>query len=114
MRVTSDLFVSALVRRVFSSGGYAVDEKRGNSEAGAIFVIARQRSGAAMLYGPASQASYDSTKPEDRWFTSLVEGDGVSIDARLVREQRFDPDVWIVEIEAGSVAVAELLALTTP
>ncbi|EHK53596.1 DUF1491 family protein, partial [Allomesorhizobium alhagi] len=55
MRVTTDLFVSALVRRIFAAGGFAAVVKRGATEAGAVFVIARGRLGDASLYGPAPQ-----------------------------------------------------------
>ncbi|MEP2580565.1 MAG: DUF1491 family protein, partial [Roseibium sp.] len=38
MRVTSEFFVSALVRRVFGEGGFAAVSRRGAPEAGAVFV----------------------------------------------------------------------------
>jgi hypothetical protein len=112
MRVTSDLFVSALLRRVFASGGFAAVVKRGATEAGAIFVTCRERTGETALYGPAAQASYDSARPDDRMFSALARGEGTAMDARLEKERRFDPDIWIVEIEAGSEAPEALLAIT--
>lgn len=114
MRVTSDLFVAAMLRRVFSGGGFAAVEKRGHEQAGAIFVIARDRLGRAALYGPAAQADYDGGRPADRRFALCLEGEGSEIDARLARESRFDPDAWIVEVDGGDVPIAELLAITTP
>ena len=44
MRVTSEFFVSALIRRVFSSGGFAAVERRGATEAGAVFLRRRRAS----------------------------------------------------------------------
>lgn len=45
MRVTTDLWVSAMVRRVFSSSGFAAVIQRGATEAGAVFVLTRDRFG---------------------------------------------------------------------
>ncbi|TGQ09607.1 DUF1491 family protein, partial [Mesorhizobium sp. M00.F.Ca.ET.217.01.1.1] len=39
--------------------------------------------------------------------------DGSAFDARLEREKKFDPDIWVVEIEAGTVPVEELLSVKT-
>ncbi|MDG4854667.1 MAG: DUF1491 family protein [Mesorhizobium sp.] len=112
MRVTTDLWVSALLRRVFTAGGFAAVVKRGATEAGAVFVLSRDRLGEVALYGPAPQTSYDSAKPDERFFTLLDSGDDSSaFDARLEKEKRFDPDIWVVEIEAGSVPVEELVSV---
>lgn len=115
MRVTADLWVSALVRRVFGTGGFAAVVKRGAMEAGAVFVLARGRSGDTTLFGPAPQTSYDSAKPDERLFTIVGDGEDTdALDARLEREKRFDPDIWVVEIEAGTVPVEELISVKTP
>jgi len=112
MRVTTDLWVSALVRRVFGAGGFAAIVKRGATEAGAVFVLSRGRMGEVVLYGPAPQTSYDSAKPDERFFTLLEAGDdGLAFDARLEREKKFDPDIWVVEIEGGTVPAEELLSV---
>ena len=115
MRVTTDLWVSALLRRVFSAGGFAAVVKRGATEAGAVFVLARGRLGEITLFGPAPQTSYDSAKPDDRFFSLLGTGDDSAMfDARLEQEKKFDPDIWVVEIEAGAVPLEELLSVKTP
>ena len=115
MRVTTDLWVSALLRRVFGAGGFAAVVKRGATEAGAVFVLSRGRLGEVSLFGPAPQTSYDSAKPDDRFFTLLGSGEDASVlDARLEREKKFDPDIWVVEVEAGSVPVEELLSVKMP
>jgi hypothetical protein len=112
MRVTADLWVSALVRRVFGAGGFAAVVKRGAMEAGAVFVVARDRLGNTALFGPAPQTSYDSSKPDERLFTAVGVGeDADALDARLEREKRFDPDIWVVEIEAGAVPVEDLISV---
>ncbi|MGB3391697.1 MAG: DUF1491 family protein [Pseudaminobacter sp.] len=115
MRVTTDLWVSVLLRRVFGAGGFAAVIKRGATEAGAVFVLTRDRFGEAALFGPAPQTSYDSAKPDDRYFSQLGVGEGIDLlEARLEKEKRFDPDIWIVEIEAGQTPVDTLISVTKP
>ena len=109
MRITSDLWVAAVVRRVFAAGGFAAVLKRGALEAGAIFVVTRNRLGEATLYGPAPQASYDSGKPQDRRFQLLIRESADAIEARLAKEERFDPDLWVVELETGDRDAGEFI-----
>ncbi|RJG45907.1 MULTISPECIES: DUF1491 family protein [unclassified Mesorhizobium] len=112
MRVTTDFWVSALLRRVFSAGGFAAIVKRGATEAGAVFVMSRNRLGETALYGPAPQTSYDSARPDERHFSPLNVGeDTAALEARLEKEKRFDPDIWVVEIEAGQTPVEELISI---
>jgi hypothetical protein len=115
MRLTSDFWVSALMRRVFGEGGFAAVARRGASEAGAVFVITRNRLGQSSLFGPAPQSAYDSARPDDRQFSALIaDGETEAVEARLAKEQRFDSDIWVVELEPGSTPVEELLNLTPP
>jgi hypothetical protein len=111
MRVTTDLWVSALMRRVFSGGGFAAIAKRGASEAGAVFIIVRDRLGGATLFGPAPQTSYDTAKPDERYFIRYALDDEAALDARLEKEKRFDYDIWVVEIEPGQGSVEELISV---
>lgn len=114
MRVTTDLWVSALVRRAFAAGGFAAVLRKGAAEAGAIFVVTRGRMGEVSLYGPAAQTSYDERKPSERLFRRLAEvADADALDRRMARESRFDPDLWLVEIEAGDDFIAEAVPLTS-
>lgn len=112
MRVTTDFWVSALVRRVFSGGGFAAVIKRGSSEAGAVFVILRDRMGGAALFGPAPQTSYDTAKPDERFFLRHDLPDEAALEARLEKEKRFDSDIWVVEIEPGQSPIEELISVS--
>ena len=113
MRVTTDFWVSALVKRVFGAGGFAAMARRGAAEAGAVFIIVRDRLGGAALYGPAPQTSYDRAKPDERNFQRLdLRDDDPAADNRLEKEARFDPDIWVVEIEPGANPIEELIALS--
>ncbi len=112
MRVRSDLFVAALVRRVFSAGGFAAIEKTGVAEAGAIFVRQRFRDGSETLYGPAPQALMAEEDRDSRLFEiRLARGEAPAIDALLERERRFDSDFWVLEIELDEIG--DLLPLAS-
>ncbi|WP_102957754.1 DUF1491 family protein [Mangrovicella endophytica] len=97
MRITSEIFVAQLVRRVFSAGGFAAVGRRGAEAAGAIFVLVRHRGGAIELYGPAVQT--ESAEDGSRRFMREDVADEEALERRFEREARFDPDFWVVEIE---------------
>jgi hypothetical protein len=103
MRVTTDFFVSALIRRVFSSGGFAAIERKGASEAGAVFIRQRFRDGLETLYSPAPQSVFEE-RGADRMFEIRAERvESGSIAEIIAREMRFDSDLWLVELEAEDV-----------
>lgn len=115
MRVTSELWVSSIVRRAFASGGFAAVARRGATEAGAVLILRRDRMGEVALYAPASQASYDEARPQERLFTLVLQtGDESELAKRIERETRFDPDLWIVELEVSESGFSDLVAVTTP
>lgn len=115
MRVTTDFWVSSIVRRAFSEGGFAAIMRRGATEAGAVILLARGRTGESRLYMPAPQSSYDESRPSDRLFVEVLHsGDEEEIAKRIEREQRFDPDIWVVELEVGEGTFEKLVSVTTP
>lgn len=100
MRLKSHIFVSSLLRRAFSLGGYAAVLRKGAEEAGAIFIRQRTRLGTETLFAPAPQNFFDEEADIGRKFeVRLRDSDAGPIDAALAGEIRFDPDCWIVEIE---------------
>jgi hypothetical protein len=103
MRLKSGIWVAAYLRRCNVEGVFAVVRRRGAEEAGAIFIKINRLDGTGTLYGPASQTAFDEAKPADRMFTAIVGREPpaaeAEIESRLVKEIRFDPDVWIVEVE---------------
>lgn len=101
MRLRADIFISALLRRVFASGDFAAVEKKGAEEAGAIFIRQHFRDGLETLYAPAPQTAFGEGQAGDRLFEiRLSRGDPEAVRALLERERKFDPDLWIVELEA--------------
>ncbi len=104
MRLRSDIFVSALVRRVFSAGGFAAVARKGAEEAGAIYVRQRFRDGLETLYGPAPQSLMAEERRDARAFeVRLTRVEAGEVDTLLAREGRFDPDYWVVELETDDL-----------
>ena len=101
MRLKSAIFVSALIRRCQVEGCYATLVRKGAEEAGAIFVQVARLDGTAALYGPAPQSAFDESFPADRKFSVLVAPGSpeADADARIARELKFDPDIFVLEIE---------------
>jgi hypothetical protein len=103
MRLKSSIWVSAYLRRCDIEGAFAAVRRRGAEEAGAIFIKLNRLDGTGTLYGPAPQTMFEEARPADRLFTALVGGkepaSDADIETRLTKEVRFDPDIWIVEVE---------------
>jgi hypothetical protein len=102
--VTSSLWVAAYLKKVRFQNGFAYLIKRGDEEAGSIFIHLDHGQGLESLIGPAPQSSYsqDHVQAGTRLFVPLVlrsmqvEGQCAS---RLQKEQRFDDDCWIIGVE---------------
>jgi len=103
MRLKSGIWVAAYLRRCNIEGAFAAVRRRGAEEAGAVFIIVNRLDGSATLYGPAPQAVFDEAKPIERLFTVILGREApvadADIEARLSREIRYDPDLWILEVE---------------
>ena len=103
MRLKSGIWVAAYLRRAQVEGVFGAVRRRGAEEAGAVFIIINRLDGTAVLYGPAPQSAFDDAQPAERIFTAALGAAApvpeAEVEARLARETRFDPDIWIVEIE---------------
>jgi hypothetical protein len=98
-RLRSDFWVAAHLRRCAVEGVDAVLRRRGAAEAGAIFVKVDHLNGTASLYGPAPQSLF-AERGLERLFTAVLQSAmPVDVEERMKRELRFDPDLWLVEID---------------
>ena len=94
-RLKAGIFVRALIRRAQAAGASAFVVRKGAEEAGAVILALSRLEGTCLLLNQARNA-----KGELVWAKPL--GDwGAEDKARtwLDKQVRFDPDLWIVEIE---------------
>jgi len=102
MRLKSSIWISAYLRRCQHEGAYALVRRRGAEEAGAIFVKINRLDGTADLYGPAPQSAFDEAHPADRRFAACLApqpAPDAEIESYLSRQLRYDPDIWVVEVD---------------
>jgi hypothetical protein len=102
VRLKSAIWVAAYIRRCNGEGAFAAVRRRGAEDAGAIFIKLNRLDGTAELFAPAPQSAFDDARPADRAFSRPFGKDPVpeeKVEDKLAKEARFDPDVWIVEVE---------------
>jgi hypothetical protein len=95
-QLRADIWVAAYLRRASAEGAFAALRKRGAQEAGAIYVLVDWLDGRVALFAPAPSA-----EDERRWLRAH-EAEWITApeaEARLQRQMKFDPDIWIVETE---------------
>lgn len=98
MRLKSELWVKAYLRRAAVAGSPGVVVRRGDPDAGIIMIRIARLDGHCDLYGPAP-AGLASDDGERRWTCLAEQAPEAAIDGRLGTEVRLDPDLWIVEVE---------------
>jgi hypothetical protein len=100
MRIKSEIWVKAYLRRCQAQGVPAVVARRGDEHAGAIYICLNRLDGTVRLFGPAP-AGLEGGNIERRWVSCLAasaitEGDAA---VYLARQVKFDADIWIVEVD---------------
>ena len=98
-RLASSILVAALLRRAEAEGGNGAVLAKGDATAGAIAVLLTERGANPRLFERLLQ-------PDGRyaWQESgrqSLDGPG-EIQALIERRRRFDPDLWLIELDIAS------------
>ncbi len=95
-RLKAELLVQAGIRYCESKLVTAMLRRRGDSEAGAIFIKIARLDGTSSLFTRVTSFIEDT-----KWQCCSGEGwlPDEKIEERLVKEINIDPDIWIIEIE---------------
>jgi hypothetical protein len=103
MRIKSEIWVRAYLRRCQAEGIPVVIVRRGDEGAGAIFICVDRLDGTVLLYGPAP-AGLGGSETDRRWVSCFGARPASAKEAAnyLARQREFDPDLWIIEIEDRS------------
>ncbi len=107
MRLKSHIWVSAYLRRLNSSFISAALVRRGDADAGAIYIKVARLDGSCQVFAPlsahmAEMAGGDAiVLDEGRAWQPVYtpEAPEHEADAYLSRQASHDPDIWILEIE---------------
>ena len=95
MLLSSDLWVSALIRRAQIEGAYATVVKKGDDRAGSVIVKAYDTSTrTARLFTEAFGTDGDRV-----WIQPETSDSETELGAYIARQRGYDPDLWVVEIE---------------
>lgn len=98
MRLKSEIWLKAYIRRLAGEGVHAVVARRGDPDAGVILIKISRLDGTARLFGPAP-AGLDGLDVDRRWMPIGSKEDDASVDAVIATEVRLDPDLWVIEVE---------------
>ena len=94
-RLKAGIFVRALLRRAQSGGASAFIVRKGAEEAGAVILVVSRLDGTCLLLNQARDG-----KGALVWAKALGDwGQEQKAKVWLDKQTRFDPDLWIVEIE---------------
>lgn len=108
MRLKSEIWVHAFLRRCQAEGKYGAVLNKGAPEAGAVYLIVNHLDGTQHFFGPAPGPAYDEGG-ERRWIEELpYPAPQHEIDRVIGRRLKSDPDIWVVEVEdrKGTAGIA--------
>jgi len=93
-RLAARVWVDAYLRRLDIATIPAHVAAKGDPTAGTVMVKVATMDSRATCY----QRSFDLATGERAWIV-LAEGAESEVDEILARQRRFDPDLWVIEVE---------------
>ncbi len=108
MRLKSHIWVSAYLRRLNSGFISAALIRRGDSDAGAIYIKVARLNGFCQVYAPLSAHLAEAMPGGDALILDegrawqpvyTPETNEAEADAYLARQASRDPDIWVLEVE---------------
>jgi hypothetical protein len=101
VRLKSELWVKACIRQCAAAGLWAVVARRGDPDAGTIFVRIDLLDGRVRLFGPALGSAFNDAG-ERLWTEVSAAGPMTDEEARTYLDRRTasDPDIWVLDIES--------------
>ena len=95
-RISAHLWVNALIRRVNAAGGFATVIAKGDESAGGVILI-------FLAQGGPVQVMQRVNLPDGGFgwqpATGLGSGESGSVDSYLDRQRKYDPDLWVIELD---------------
>jgi hypothetical protein len=99
-RLATSVLVGALIRKAQGEGGFAAVLAKGDSTAGAVVVVLTEKGAKTAIYERALQPDGDyAWAPSE----SQVSDNPAEVPGFVARRRRFDPDLWVVELDIPSI-----------
>ncbi len=98
-RLASSVLVGAMVRKAQTEGGFAAVLAKGDSDAGAIVLILLERGANPIVLERllGGDGAYRWTRSTNELTDKFDE-----VPTFIARRRRFDPDLWVVELDVPS------------
>lgn len=96
MRIKTDIWLGALRRRVEAAGGFATVIAKGEPDSGAVLLLLRDSSGTLTALTRVNLG--DGKVSWQPIFENREERDP-AIQEALEKRRKFDPDLWIIELD---------------
>lgn len=95
-KLNAGLWVSGIVRLAQAQGDFATIAKKGDETAGQVILVARRRNGHVQVYQRTMNSRGDYS-----WTVAIESSPEESdkVDDFLDRQRRYDPDLWIVDLD---------------
>lgn len=95
-RLKAEIWVKALIRRCEVAGAQAMVVRRGDANAGVVLVKVNRLDRTASVFAPVRAGDGSLV-----WMQATGEGPvtEADADAYIEKQRKFDPDLWVVEIE---------------
>ena len=98
-RLASSVLVGALLQRTRAEGGFAAVLAKGDAKSGSVLVILLERGARAAILerilGGEGTYSWGVSGPK-------MLGNEEEVQKFLARKRKFDPDLWIIELDVPS------------
>jgi hypothetical protein len=99
-RLATSVLVGGLIRKAEAEGGFGAVLAKGDSTAGALLLILTERG--------ANPAAYERMLQRDGRYAwapsaSQLAENAAEVPALVARRRRFDPDLWVVELDIPSI-----------
>jgi hypothetical protein len=102
MRLTTSVLVGGLLRKAEAQGGFAAVLAKGDPTAGAVVVILVERGGGQHILERILQPDGAYKWQETTSQLSEKTAKGEEVPAFVARRRRFDPDLWVLELDIPS------------
>ncbi len=95
-RLTTKMWVGALLRRVDAAGGFATVLAKGDAIAGTVILVLRGKNGTITALSKINTG--DGTMGWQKLFEDKEENSD-DVRSQLDKRRRFDPDLWLIELD---------------